>query len=354
MIISIIVTIFLVFYGGIFMMSPMMIASHGFSDSLSSIITALFFLGYPVIIFLLMTIFNIPFYGMAPSKWLIGFSVPFILAVMFYRIPQMIININKGIPNSGYHIGKDAVYLNGKKIKSADPASFDPMEDVTYYSKDAKHVFYYGKVIPSSDPATFTPVPTENEKGYGGYWKDKNNVYIDGKILKGADPASMACLRSLYAKDAKHIYYSGRLVEGADPQTFHFVSDGIAIDEQFIYVYGRKSNIQTDTKNFEVVGDESSPSFCRDKNNVYLIIFHNGDPLLEVEGADPTTFEKMERGYYKDSHQVYYHDSSTRSVKVLEEADPANFSTGYDHITRTEARDKNHAYMSGKLVSPKE
>ncbi|UII26326.1 hypothetical protein LVD15_24015 [Fulvivirga maritima] len=51
---------------------------------------------------------------------------------------------------------------------------------------------------------------------------------------------------------------------------------------------------------------------------------------------------------------MYYHDSITRSVKVLEEADPSTFTTSYDHIARTDARDKNHAYMSGKLVPPKD
>ncbi|UII26325.1 DKNYY domain-containing protein [Fulvivirga maritima] len=300
MIISIIVTLLLIFYSGIFVMSPMMIASHGFSDSLSSILIALAFLGYPIIIFLLMTIFNIPFYGMDASNWLIGFSIPFILAVMFYRIPKMLINIIRGIPNSGYYIGKEAVYLEGEKIKNADPASFDPMNDFNYYSKDTNHVFFNSKVIPNSDPATFTPVPSE-EEGYGDYWKDKNHVYLSGSILKGADPNSMVCLRSSYAKDAKHMYYRFWIVEDADPKNFHFISDCIAIDEHNIYVYGQKSNIQTDTKNFEVVGDYNSPSFCRDNNCIYLIIFHNGDPLLKVEGADPTTFEKIEGGYYKTS-----------------------------------------------------
>ncbi|MBL3658394.1 DKNYY domain-containing protein [Fulvivirga sediminis] len=352
MIISIIVTILLVFYGGILIMSPMMIASQGFSDSLSSIITALVFLGYPVIIFLLMTIFNLPFYGMASFKWLIGFSVLFLVTILIYRIPQLIINIKRGIPNTGYYIGEEAVYLNGSAIEKADPNSFDPMKDVAYYSKDAHHVFYHKNIIPDSDPSTFMKVPSENEDGHGNYWKDKNQVYLDGHILKGADPKTMVVLNSLYAKDAKQMYYNGKILPDANPETFYFLSDGIGLDRENAYVYGKKSTTKTDIKTLEVVDTDQSTSFLRDKNSIYFIIFHHGDPLLKVEGADPKTFEYMERGYSKDAHHVFYHDSNSRQVKVLQEADPATFTVGYDNSTQTEARDKNHSYMNGETVAP--
>src|SRR5690606_31461287 len=110
-----------------------------------------------------------------------------------------------------------------------------------------------------------------------------------------------------YAKDRSNVYYQDRRLEGAKPDTFKFIKhNSIATDGTNLYVYHRRTEAAVDLESFVVVEDEND-TYCKDKNNVYLLIYEQNDPLVKVEGADLTTFKPLERNYAVDKNHVYFY-----------------------------------------------
>ena len=67
------------------------------------------------------------------------------------------------------------------------------------------------------------------------------------------------------------------------------------------------------------------------------------------EGADPKTFEVLGYSYSKDKNNVYYYKEK------IEEADSETFEitiSPYDRLNAShEAKDKNHKYHYGKIIT---
>ncbi|MTI20604.1 hypothetical protein E1176_06190, partial [Fulvivirga sp. RKSG066] len=351
---NIITAILLLVWGFLIMMSPMLVASRGFEDRLSSILTAIFIIGYPVIIFVLYKLLGYKFFGMTPNVWLIGFSVATLLICTLYGFPGMLMNLKRGIPNSGYFIGESNVYLNGETIEDADPASFKIIDD-SQYAVDHGRVYYYGRVVEGADPDSLGPVinDAEDTLGYQSpvYWKDNKHAIFEGRVMEGSDAGSFEYISGLYAKDANHIYYENEVLTQNDPDKVNFLNKGVLSDGEALYIYSKKSQVRVDLETVEVVENDYG-MYIKDSQNVYLLFYRDEEPLAKVKEADPITFELMERYYAKDNNRVYYYGSngSKPVVVVLKEADLKNFTLGYDRDTETEARDGVNHYMNGKLV----
>lgn len=129
---------------------------------------------------------------------------------------------------------KDDYYTEGSfkvflTFFDADPKTIEHIN--CFYTKDAKHVYFYGKTVADADPATFEMVG-------GCYAKDAAYVYLEGEALYKADPATFEYLGLEYTKDAKHVYFYGNIVSGADPETFIYVGGDYAKDITNVYVEG--------------------------------------------------------------------------------------------------------------------
>ena len=342
----------------------MMIAAEGFRDSRSSIITAMLIIGYPVFVFIVLKLLGFQYFGTNVNGWLIGTVLLSGGVIFIYGLPGMLLNLQKGIPNSGYFIKESGVYLDGKEIKGADPQSFEEIVRDNRHAKDQSKVFYHGKVVAGADPASFSAIepPTDSSEAYTYsepspvYWRDLHNIYYLGKIVEGADRNSFTHFASLYAKDISHVYYQNTILDEADPDKFRFINqNSIATDGNNLYIYNRRSKIDLDLESFAVVEDEYG-TFCTDKNNVYLLFYQREELLVKVEGADLPTFKLLERSYAVDKNHVYFYGYYARNKQTLHRLEgiiPENFKVGYDEATESEATDGERYFMYGKEVMPR-
>ena len=363
-IVNIVYTLLLMLWGGMIVMSPMMIAAHGFRDSKSSIVTAVVFIGSPVLAFGLLHLLGYHYFGMSAGHWFLGTALLSGLIISIYGLPGMLLNLQKGVPNSGYFTKGAIVYLDGRKIKEADAESFEVLTLDEYYAKDHTYVFLYGNVIAEADPYTFAAVkPPVNdlEEAVASnqtpvYWRDAHNVYYRGKIVENADSKSFIHFSGNYAKDASHVYYLGNVLKEADPDKFRFIKqNSIATDGSNLFIYNRRSKTTVDLESFVAIEDENDV-FCKDKDNIYLLFYNREEPLIKVEGADQLTFKLLERQYAVDKHYVWfygYYERNRQKLIRLEGVKPENFVVGYDESIGSEATDGKKFFMYGKEVVQK-
>jgi len=357
--INIIVTVLLILWGGVLMMSPMMIAADGIRDNRGSLLFAMAILGYPIVVFGLIKVLGLQYFGMNVTGWLIAVTAIWLMVIMLYGLPGMFWNAGRGISNNGYFASADAVYYSGKRMRQADAQSFRILTD-NRYAIDKTTVFYHGNPVREATPASFEPV-TETQPdtslivadtGTRIFWRDKNHIYYNGKLIPGCDPASFELMTGLYSKDASHVYYSDQVLTGVDPRTFRFLGEGIATDGNVLYIYNKRSETPVDLPSFTVVEGEYE-RFCRDKNGVYMLFVMQDEPLVRAAGADPATFKTLERSYGKDKDHVYFfgnYQGKGQRFVLLEGANPATFTIGYDAATKSEARDGRQSYLYGERV----
>ncbi|MBY0293845.1 DKNYY domain-containing protein [Patescibacteria group bacterium] len=194
-------------------------------------------------------------------------------------------------------------------LLSMSPSSYTPHRlsiihdaygEESGYATDGHYVYQYDHVVPGADADTFEVT------GYY-YAKDLFSVYYDGKKMKNADSDTFEELGDGYAKDAKHVYYSGDILEGADAATFERSESSeegaLGRDAMGVYYYGEK-----------------------------------------IEDADPETFVTLPFGYQKDATRVYYDGA------LIGGADAATFTPLAEPTQSSDAKDKNHSYLYGKVV----
>ena len=89
----------------------------------------------------------------------------------------------------------------GKRVSKIDHHDFESFEilDNKNYARDKKSVFYIGRKIKNADPQSF-------EVLNNGYSKDYNNVFLDAETIVFADSDSFKLLEFPYSKDRKNIF----------------------------------------------------------------------------------------------------------------------------------------------------
>jgi hypothetical protein len=112
-----------------------------------------------------------------------------------------------------------AVYWSDGSVLSYDPAHFVIMASADHYlfAKDSRNVFVNGKPIPGADPASFTVLA-------GAYAHDNHHVYYFTDQIEGAEETSFRFLDGPYASDSGRVYWMGKPIAGADPATFRVLN----------------------------------------------------------------------------------------------------------------------------------
>ncbi|NBF41850.1 MAG: hypothetical protein GVY14_15680 [Spirochaetes bacterium] len=361
MIIDIGVTALLLFWPVVFGTSFMMFDAPGSTNDVSHILFVLAVLAYPAYIFLLYWIFRGTYFGISGRTMTIV-SVVVVVAISALFYGRLALNAVRGVQNAGITITADRVYYNGKALRDADPATFEPVPrdsdlDWSDYHTDANYVYFRGDVIENADARAFAPASiTERPETYAGdagYFRLSSEVYTDGTrlFLFGA-PLSQSNGGPLTAVGERHFIHDNRVyhdrapIETADPESFEALSGVLGKDARGVFFYAEPVRPAPDIASFSIVPG-SSGDYATDAEHVY----HFGqDSAAIVRSADPRTFSVLERGYAKDTRRVYHSVGYERPV-VVEGADPESFVvTGWDGATRSDARDAHRRYQDGKPV----
>lgn len=178
--------------------------------------------------------------------------------------------------SDGYFIGKNFISYNDSLMSEADVPSFSIMSHG--YAKDNRHVYLNGKVLEYADPATFSltdrtgsegpktedatqnarPAATERGKaqdngktsvldivlgtdnGTSKYAVNGTVVTYEGKVIKKSDAASFKYVGGEYAADKHHAYYKGHILGDAwGIGLFTYKGNGYATDGVHWYCNGK-------------------------------------------------------------------------------------------------------------------
>lgn len=350
-IINIVLTFMLMFWPILLMMSPMMFDAPGSENDKSHATSMMLVLCYPIGIFILLWMFGGSYFGYGGFKLVVISSVIVVSALSVFGYFGMLLNLHKGIANSGYSVVDQNVYYDGKLLEGADGETFNTLaserrRDAPEYATDKNFLYYSGKVVEGASIKQLKNKVINMDE----YWLNNEQVIYDGKILPDANPAEFSGFEGftgwVYSiSDGRYIVYSyGVPLPGVDKLTFSPLNDFIAKDKHHVF---EKHNLilnNVDAVTFELLEDHD---FARDKNYIYYI---STKQPFAVEGIDPDSFEILDRGYLKDKNNVY-HVVQYERIEKMEQADVETFeATQYDDVNKSEATDAKHYYYDGLVV----
>lgn len=236
-----------------------------------------------------------------------------VIAVCLLAAAILLSCSRNGPPNSlfdraGYHVTDDKVYyLNafpGKafEINSADAATFKAL-DVSY-GRDKSSVYINGRPLPGADPASFALLDRP------GFAKDRNRVYQRDRTISD-DPAHFELLDGELAKDSRVIFWSDGSTLSGDPMHFAIVSNA----DNYLYTKdGRTVHVNgnpipaADPATFQVL----QGAYVHDNKHV----FYFDQPITD---AELTSFRPIDGPYGADAVRVYW------MGKTIDGADPGTF-----------------------------
>lgn len=243
---------------------------------------------------------------------------------------------------------KDHVYYDDNVIVNADPDSFHVLNWDDFFSKDRNNVYFGRKPVSSIDITTFEVL--------GAYYgKDKEHVYYEGDVIAGADPKSFSVFAESkqYGKDNKNVYYQKEIFqEVVDVESFVLI-DVLAFaakDKYKVYslLYPKKILEEADPETFKFI----NYTYAKDKTNVYNFLYSR-----IVKKADPETFKNINVLYSKDRYRVFYDDveiegADPESFEIMEDGiieSPWNVEAEISEVMKDKySRDKNKVYLRGK------
>lgn len=322
---NILVTFALGFWPMTWVVSVMGMGGPGASNSLNWIIQLLVFMSYPVWLLLWLSISGKSYWGADPRYFLFGFL--FIYSVLNAEMFRYAYNLVRGIQNSGYSVANNMVYFRAKPIVEADAKSFDTFKgDLSYFfayhAWDNEHTYYRGEVI---EGAPGGPLEALNDLSRSrDYVASGETVIYGNTVLPGCIRSKLEFsdeIQRPWARCEDNIYHGGELVEGADAESFTPLNSWLARDK--LQFFDRTEVVNTT--------------------------------------ADASSFQRIDGGYYRDHHRIFYLPDST--IYEVEGADPETFEVIYeitedvtdditDHI-RSDARDAHSRYYNGKKVAPR-
>lgn len=359
LLLDIVLTLALLMWPLLMMMSPMLFGAPGSEDSKSGLVFLLLIIFYPVIIFSCYKMAGASYFRFSTNHaWLWSAGLTMFVAVLF-GYPRHIMNVIAGVSGTGYFVKEDKVYHNGKIMAGASAATFKTIgTQYPRYARDEKRVYFDGRLIANADAASFTgvsnPSTQAGEKNSPLFWKDKTHVYLEGHALPGANPAEFRHLGGRYGSDARQVYFDKQVLQGANPATFQLFNADMARDDKQIYIFDKVGKLAGPVSAFRLLSEQDLAVYGTDGIYVYAVFFTAAEPLQIVKDADPATFKILERAYSRDDKHIYYRDSSPGKVILLEDADAGSFVTGYyDAATKSDAHDHFRYYLNGKLVTTK-
>jgi hypothetical protein len=196
------------------------------------------------------------------------------------------------------------------RVDGADPRAFEPLG--WGYTRRGRQIFIWDRPIDGVDLASFAVL-------VHGYARDARRLYHPRpaeSIIAGDDPDSLVVIDEAFAKTAEHVYFHGGLVPDMDPHTFERRGE-YAIDAGHVWLqYGEEGEHLLELAGAEpttlVIGPHE---IARTSTHVYVF----GRPVV---GADPATFERVSARYGRDQRHVFVLEGEPRTI---DGADPASF-----------------------------
>ena len=114
-------------------------------------------------------------------------------------------------------------------IISADPQTFEPLED-SDYGRDSRHAFYSQSVLAEEPKSLELVFPDKRNPWYrADYARDRSGVYWLGRKVLGADSATFRLFDTNFAADKASVFLRGKLVEGVDRPSFRLLEPEIKV-----------------------------------------------------------------------------------------------------------------------------
>ncbi len=106
-------------------------------------------------------------------------STPHAVVVRACKTPRSFVSLDHG-----YGRDEDSVYFEGRRIKGADPVSWEMLNRL--YSRDNAHVYYFTEKVESADVDTFEIVEEQNKRDLFDSTKgrDREHVFDAGQKIK--------------------------------------------------------------------------------------------------------------------------------------------------------------------------
>lgn len=340
------------FWMPMFMMSPMMFDAPGSDNDKNHVAMIMLTLSYPVGLFLLLWLFGGNYFGYSGLKLAGISSIVILISFSMFGYFDRLLNLHKGIANSGYSVVENTVYFDAKPLKDAEANSFKLLDKSekslsrSYYAADASNLYFYGNVVEGALTEQLNEITINGSE----YWFNAKQVIYNGVILPNANPKNFSGFDGVdgwtfsITKDKYQVYSYGKPLPPVDRDTFKPLNHQIAKDKNNIFERDTLILNMADAATFELLEDQD---FGKDKSYLYYI--STKEPFV-VEGIDLKSLKIFERGYIKDKNNVF-HIEQYKSIDKIEQADAATFEeTEYDDVTKSEARDANYYYYDGKVV----
>jgi hypothetical protein len=335
-----------------FMMSPMAFDAPGSDNNKGTVVGMMLTLCYPVGLFLVLGMLGVNYFGVNSFKLALISAAIILIAFSLFGYFGLLSNALRGIANSGYSVVGDTAYNDGKPIEGADGKTFKVLDSRRYssrhhYALDKNHLYYDGKIVEDALAEDIV----EAASGGSDYFRNSQQVIYRDMVLQSAvaDKFAVFDRYTSWAYSNKgsefKVYYNGVLLPTVEREAFAPLNDFFATDKKQIFNGHTVVLTQADAASFELMSDRE---FGKDNSQVYYL---GTRPPVVVQDADPGSFEVLERGYARDRNHIFVIEQYANVVK-LEQADIDTFEvTRYDDATKSEARDVNHYYYDGKIVS---
>ena len=184
------------------------------------------------------------------------------------------------------------VWHQGRKLATADAASFEIFEHQPLIARAACSIFHARSRLPNIDRNSFRQL--------GIYWQDRRSIYFE------------------YETSLKPL-------AGSDPLTFRDLGGGYGSDAQAAWYWGRRMKNCTRSRHLQVVPDNDL--YASDGEQIYC----DGKPL---RGADPLRWRILNSEFSGDDQAIYYLE------RKLPRADPPS----WQHIHGAWSRDRKHVF----------
>ncbi|WP_314394627.1 DKNYY domain-containing protein [Leptotrichia shahii] len=269
---------------------------------------------------------------------------------------------------SKYYKDKNNVYfmdnrdgkIKFKKLSYVNPKTFEMVDNT--FARDDKNLYLFEYKLDGIDAKTFEKISSNIVKDKNGLYfledieKENENIEIKTRKIniKGLDLKTFEHIDDYYYKDKNNIYYESDnnlyKIENADLKTFEILDSSytgygnFSKDKDYIYLNNKKLE-EIDAKTFE----KMQANLIRDKNGIYKVEKDEEKHEFKIVPINAKinfkNLKSLDWGYFKDEKNIYYFDED--KFEKIEGADASSFEkVEYSSFYK----DKNYVYYNGKKI----
>ena len=269
---------------------------------------------------------------------------------------------------SKYYKDKNNVYfmdnrdgkIKFKKLSYVNPKTFEMVDNT--FARDDKNLYLFEYKLDGIDAKTFEKISSNIVKDKNGLYfledieKENENIEIKTRKIniKGLDLKTFEHIDDYYYKDKNNIYYdlynNLYTIKNADLKTFEILDSSytgygnFSKDKDYIYLNNKKLE-EIDAKTFEKMW----ANLIRDKNGIYKVEKDEEKNEFKIVPINAKinfkNLKSLDSGYFKDEKNIYYFDED--KFEKIEGADASSFEkVEYSSFYK----DKNYVYYNGKKI----